>query len=104
MSLTQQIIERVHRLDADQQRRVLDFMRELERSQEVPAELAWTDEEIRQLMARKSMPRAEFIAWLDANPPEDPWGDLTDDEDAGAYVHRMRRQSTIWLDEPGEEE
>jgi hypothetical protein len=104
MSLTQQIIERIHRLDAEQKRRVLDFMRALERSQEVPAESFWTDEEIRQLMARKPKPRAEFIAWLDANPPEEPWGDLKDNEDASEYVHRMRRQSTIWLDEPGEEE
>jgi hypothetical protein len=46
----------------------------------------------------------ELAAWLDANPPEEPWGDLKDDEDAGEYVHRMRRQSTIWLDEPGEKE
>jgi hypothetical protein len=104
MSLTQQIIDRVHLLDAEQQRRVLDFMRELEHSQDVPAEPSWTDEEIRQLMARKPTPRAEFIAWLDAHPPEEPWGDLKDDEDAGEYVHRMRRQSTIWLDEPGEDE
>ena len=46
----------------------------------------------------------ELAAWLGANPPEEPWGDLKDDEDAGDHVHRMRRQSTIWLDEPGEGE
>ena len=38
MSLTQQIIDRVHRLDVEQQRRVLDFMRELERPRGVPAQ------------------------------------------------------------------
>lgn len=37
----------------------------------------------------------ELAAWLDANPPEEPWGDLKDAEDAGEYVHRMRRQSSI---------
>lgn len=46
----------------------------------------------------------ELAAWLDANPPTEPWGDIRDDEDAGEYVHRMRRQGTISLDEPGETE
>jgi len=46
----------------------------------------------------------ELVAWLDTNPPEEPWGDLRDDEDAADYVHRMRRQSTVWLDEPGARE
>lgn len=34
----------------------------------------------------------ELADWLNANPPTEPWGDLKDDEDAGEYVHRMRRQ------------
>ena len=51
-----------------------------------------------------SMTFKELAAWLNANPASEPWGDLRDDEDAGEYVHRMRRQSTIWLDEPGETE
>jgi hypothetical protein len=46
----------------------------------------------------------DLVAWLDANPPEEPWGEVRDDEDAGEYVHRMRRQSTVWLEEPGENE
>jgi len=52
----------------------------------------------------KKMTFKELADWLEAHPPEEPWGDLKDDEDAGEYVHRMRRQSTIWLDEPGESE
>jgi hypothetical protein len=36
-TLTQQIIERVNRLNADQQRKVLEFVRELERPRGVPA-------------------------------------------------------------------
>jgi hypothetical protein len=51
----------------------------------------------------KKMTFQELAVWLNENPPTEPWGDLKDDEDAGDYVHRMRRQGTIWLDEPGEE-
>ncbi len=75
---------------------------------EVPAESPdwehqpWTENEIRSLMETKPMPRQEFLAWLDSNPSPEPWGDLQDDEDAGDYIHRMRRQSTVWLEEPGE--
>jgi hypothetical protein len=36
-TLTQQIIERVNRLDTDQQRKVLEFVRELERPRGVSA-------------------------------------------------------------------
>jgi len=44
----------------------------------------------------------EMLAWLEANPPTEPWGDMRDDEDAGDYVHRMRRADIIQLDEPDE--
>lgn len=60
----------------------------------------WTDEEIQGLMNQKPMSREDFVAWLDANPPTEPWGDLADDEDTGEYIHRMRRQSSVALDEP----
>lgn len=46
---------------------------------------------------------AELAAWLESNPPEEPWGDIGENEDASDYVHRMRRQSTIQLDDPGAE-
>ncbi len=39
MTLTQQIIERVNRLDADQQQKVLEFVRELERPRGEPGRL-----------------------------------------------------------------
>ncbi len=55
----------------------------------------WTDEEIKELMTLKPMPMDEFLAWLDANQSVEPWGDIRDDEDAGDYVHRMRRQAAI---------
>lgn len=46
----------------------------------------------------------DLAAWLDANPPVEAWGSLSDSDDAGEYVHRMRRQTTVWLEEPGETE
>jgi hypothetical protein len=53
----------------------------------------WTDEELDKLMNPKRITPAEAVAWLDANPPQEPWGDLGDDEDAGEYIHRMRRKT-----------
>jgi hypothetical protein len=41
----------------------------------------------------------EFVDWLNAAPPVEPWGDLDEEEDAAEYVHRMRRESAIRLDE-----
>ena len=64
----------------------------------------WTDEEINELLSLKPMPMKDFLAWLDANPPTEPWGGLRDDEDAAEYVHRLRRQSAFILDEPEDEE
>ncbi|MBN1679159.1 MAG: hypothetical protein JW966_02630 [Anaerolineae bacterium] len=46
---------------------------------------------------------AELADWLGTNPPEEPWGDINEDEDAADYVHRMRRQTTIQLDDRGDE-
>ena len=56
-----------------------------------------TDEEV--LMSRPPMPREQFLAWLSATPPDEPWGDLASDEDAAAYIHERRRQSAVILDE-----
>lgn len=47
---------------------------------------------------------AELAAWLDEHPPEEPWGDIEDDENAADYVHRMRRQTVVQLDDPGDDE
>jgi len=65
---------------------------------------SWTDEEIQNILSPE-VPRTtiqEMLAWLEANPPTEPWGDMRDDEDAGDYVHRMRRADIIQLDEPDE--
>jgi hypothetical protein len=75
---------------------------------DVPGESAswehqsWTEEEIRELMSPKRKTFRELVEWLDANPPTDSWADLRDNEDGADYIHRMRRQSGIVLDEPGE--
>jgi hypothetical protein len=52
----------------------------------------------------RRMTLQELADWLNTHPPEEPWGDLQDNEDAAAYVHRMRRQSTVWLYDPRENE
>jgi hypothetical protein len=56
------------------------------------------DEEVEALMSQPPMPRDEFLAWLAATPPDEPWGDLAGDEDAAEYVHEHRRQSVILTD------
>ena len=40
---------------------------------------AWDDRPPRRMTFK------ELAAWLDANPPEEPWGDLKDDEDAARW-------------------
>ena len=64
----------------------------------------WTEDEIRELIKPKRKTFRELVEWLDTNPPSELWADLKDDEDAGEYIHRMRRQTGIILDEPGEAE
>src|SRR5688572_20372640 len=60
---------------------------------DVPGEITnwehqpWTDEEIRELMSPKRNTIEELVAWLDANPPTDSWGDLRDDDDTAEYIH-----------------
>ena len=46
-------------------------------------------------MSQPPMPREDFLAWLAAAPPDEPWGDLAGDEDAAEYVHERRQRSVI---------
>ncbi len=64
----------------------------------------WTEDEIRELIKPRRKTFRELVIWLDNNPSSEPWGDLSDDESAADYIHRMRRESRITLDEPGEAE
>jgi hypothetical protein len=57
-----------------------------------------TDVEVQALMSQSPMPREEFLAWLAATPPDEPWGDLAGDEDAAEYVHEPHRRSVILAD------
>jgi hypothetical protein len=45
------------------------------------------------------MDRAAFIRWLEDTPIPEPWGDLDESQDAGEYVHEMRRRDIERLDE-----
>jgi hypothetical protein len=71
---------------------------------DILADAAWTDEEVQTRLTPQRKTFKELAAWLDANPPTEPYGDLRDDEDAVVYLHRKRRQAAISLDEPGENE
>ncbi len=104
-ALEQELLEQFKRLDTTRQKQVLDFVHRLAQPEgETDWEhQPWTDDEIRELMTPKPRTGAEIAAWLEANPPAEPWGDLRDDEDAAEYVQRMRRQSTIQLDEPDDQ-
>ncbi len=64
----------------------------------------WTEEEISEILKPKRKTFRELLAWLNTNPPSEPWGDLRDDESAGDYIHRMRHETGITLGEPGEAE
>lgn len=47
----------------------------------------------------KPLPRDEFLRWLGENVPDEAWSELADDQDAAEYVHNLRRQSAITLDD-----
>ncbi len=59
----------------------------------------WTEEELKDLidlMEPEPKTGAEIVAWLQANPPDDPnWGGLTDNDDVADYIHDMRRTARL---------
>lgn len=101
-AIEQEIIERIRKLNPVQQQKVLAFVHGLEQpeAQANWEQQPWTDDEIQQLTKPKRKSFKEMVEWLEANPPTEPWGDLRDDEDVAEYVHRMRRQSTLQLEDP----
>jgi hypothetical protein len=102
-AIEQKLLERIRRLDDEQQKQVLDFVQRLAQSKGEASSAEdwehqpWTDDEIRDMLTPKRKSFKEVADWLEANPPTEPWGDLRDDEDAAEYVHRMRRKG--WDDE-----
>ncbi|MBI5957966.1 MAG: hypothetical protein HY866_04475 [Chloroflexi bacterium] len=65
-----------------------------------------TGEKIESAESTAAVPKTfqELVMWLNANPPDEAWGELADDQEAGEYIHQMRRRATVWLEEPGETE
>jgi hypothetical protein len=95
-AIQMELWEKLTRLDAEQQKQVLDFVQRLAQpkgeadSAEEWEHQPWTDDEIRDMLTPQRKSFKEAAAWLEANPPTESWGDLQDDEDAAEYVHRMR--------------
>jgi hypothetical protein len=55
--------------------------------------------ELERITAVPAMDRAAFIRWLEETPIPEPWGDLEESQDAGEYVHEMRRRGIERLEE-----
>lgn len=64
----------------------------------------WSDEEIHEMMQPKRSSLKQLVEWLNTNPPTEPWGGLSGDDDAAEYVHNLRHQTSFNLPEPGENE
>lgn len=123
-ALEQELLEQFKKLDAARQKQVLDFVHRLAQPRGEPVrdivqharELGFPQEDLEQIKRiieadtkLSGLPRmtpAELVAWLDANPPTEPWGDLRDDEDAAEYVHRMRHNTWSTADDalPGDDQ
>ncbi len=102
-AVERELWEQIRKLNSHQQRRVLDFVQRL--AQRTNAEMpTWTEPEVDELMKPRRKTFKELVAWLDANPPAEPWGDLKETETVGEYIHRVRRQSAIDLDNWGVDE
>lgn len=117
MVTLQDIKKAIDRLSPEERRELREYIEQREGAEQPASEETvrptestnwenqpWTDEEIRAWLTPRRMSFKELAAWLETNPPKEPYGDLRDDEDAVDYVRRMRQQSTIQLDEPGEDE
>jgi hypothetical protein len=90
-AVERELIEQIHRLAPEQQQQVLAFVQHLAA---LHVDLEDIERTTAQDQARVDVPPmtpAELVAWLEANPPSERWGDLRDDEDASEYIHRTRR-------------
>jgi hypothetical protein len=123
-AMEQELLEQFKKLDTTRQKQVLDFVHRLAqpRGESVrdvvqhARELDFPPEDLEQIKRTieadkglNDLPRmtpADLVAWLDANPPTEPWGDLRDDEDAAEYVHRMRHSTWSTADDalPGDDQ
>jgi mRNA-degrading endonuclease RelE of RelBE toxin-antitoxin system len=101
VALEREIVEQIKKLNAEQQRKVLEFARRLTAESEW-AQQPWTEDEIQEMLRPKRRTYAEVVAWLKDNPPTEPFGDIKPEEDSADYVHRMRRASETLLEDPGD--
>ncbi len=62
----------------------------------------WTDEEIREMLTPRRKTMKEVIEWLDANPPTEEWGGMNPEDDPAAFIHNLRRQNQVILEDPEE--
>lgn len=105
-AIEQEILEQLRKLDPTQKKQVLEFAQHL-RTEHLNLESnsedqAWTDEEIKVLMTPKRKTMIEVMAWLDANPPTEEWGGMQPEDDAADYIHNMRQQNDLKLEDPSE--
>lgn len=110
-AIEQELVEQFKKLDTEQKKQVLDFVHRLTQSRgELPdvsedwEHQPWTDEELEEMMKPKRKTMKELMAWLDAHPPTEEWDGMKPEDDPAEFVHNLRRQSRISLEDPRESE
>src|SRR5688572_9903264 len=92
-AVERELLEQIRKLDDNQQRRVLDFVRSLAHHSSDWEQQPWTEEEIRELMTPHPKTGAEIAAWIDENLPDNlNWDGITNDGEVAEHVREMRRQ------------
>ena len=93
-AIERELVKEIRKLNADQQRKVLEFARTLT-NQNVDNDWEnqpWTDEELQEMMTPRRKTMKEVMAWLDANPPTEEWGGMKPEDDPAEFIHNLRRQ------------
>jgi mRNA-degrading endonuclease RelE of RelBE toxin-antitoxin system len=110
-AIEQELLEQFKKLDMAQKKQVLDFVHRLTQAAgELPDVSAdwenqpWMDEEIRELMRPRRKTMKALMEWLDANPPIGEWGGMKPEDDPAEFIHNLRRQHAVVLEDPGEPE
>src|SRR5260221_9222577 len=62
----------------------------------------WTEDEIKEMMTPKRKTIKEVMEWLESNPPTEEWGGMEPEDDPAEFIHNLRRQNTIILEDPDE--
>ncbi|MBX3081095.1 MAG: hypothetical protein KF716_05635 [Anaerolineae bacterium] len=102
-AIERELVEEIRKMNADQQRKVLEFARTLT-NQNVDNDWEsqpWTDEELQEMMTPRRKTMKEVMAWLDANPPTEEWGGMKPEDDPAEFIHNLRSQRSTVLPDPG---